>query len=231
MSKLLVEERQIVIPGMELAEGMDYLPGEDVFRDGDKLISTKIGIASLSGRVVKVVPLAGNYLPNREDVIIGKVVSVGLSGWRVDIGWAFEANLNLKDASSDFIERGADLSKYFDTGDYVLSQITNVAGSKIVDLTMKGPGLKKLSPGRIIKVSSPKVPRIIGKQGSMISLIKEYTNCKILVGQNGLVWLSGENVNDELLAVNAIKKVEDESHIQGLTDKIKEFLEKSKSGK
>ena len=231
MSKLLVEERQIVVPGQELAEGMDYLPGEDVFRDGDKLFAMKLGLFNLSGRLVKVTALCGSYLPNGGDLVIGKVVSVGLNGWRVDIGWAFEANLNLKDASSDYIDRGADLTKYFDTGEYILTQITNVSGSKIVDLTMKGPGLRKLGPGRIFKVGSSKVPRIIGKQGSMISMIKETTNCKISVGQNGFIWLIGDNLPDEILAVNAIRKVEEESHIQGLTEKIKEYLESNKNGK
>ena len=230
MSKLLVEERQIVVPGSELAEGMDYLPGDYVFRDGEKLVSMRLGIVSIAGRLVKLVPLSGSYLPNRGDVVIGRVSSVGISGWRVDIGWAFEANLNLKDASSDFIERGSDLTKYFDSGDYIMAQITNVAGSKIVDLTMKGPGLKKLSSGRVFRVNSMKVPRIIGKQGSMISMIKESTNCKVLVGQNGFTWLFGEKIEDELLAVKSIRKVEADSHIQGLTDIMKDFLEKNKNG-
>ncbi|MBS3167770.1 RNA-binding protein [Candidatus Woesearchaeota archaeon] len=230
MSKLLIEERAVVVPGEELAEGMDYLPGNEVIRDGDKLISTKVGVASISGRLVKVVPLTGCYLPKKGDLVIGKIVNIGLSGWRINIGWHFEANLNLRDASSDFIERGADLTKYFNYGDYVVGQIINVSGSKIIDISTKGPGLRKLGPGKLLNVSSTKVPRIIGKQGSMIALIKEYTGCKIMVGQNGLVWLSSDDPNGVILAMKAIKKIEQESHVSGLTDRMKEFLEKESKG-
>lgn len=225
MSKLLVQERQIVVPGQILAEGMDYLPGDDVFRDKEDLVAQITGLVSVSGRLVKILPLAGTYLPKAGDTIIGKVTSVGFSGWRVDIGWAFEANLGLKDASSDFIDKGSDLTKYFASGDYILCQITNVASTKIIDLGMKGPGLRKLNSGRIFNVGPMKVPRIIGKQGSMIGMIKELTGCKISVGQNGIVWISGDSVEKELLAISAIRLIERESHISGLTERVKAFLE------
>ncbi len=230
MSKLLIQEREIVVPGQELAEGMDFLPGDDVIRDKDKLISTKLGIAGVNGRLVRVVPLNGPYVPKRGDLIIGEVVGVGLGGWRVNFGWPFEANLSVKDATSDFIEKGSDLSKYFNYGDFLMVEIVNIASAKIIDLSMKGPGLRRLGPGRIIKIPSPKVPRVIGKQGSMINLIKDYTGCKISVGQNGTIWLSGDDPKKEFLAVRAIEKIENESHISGLTDKMKEFLESEKNG-
>lgn len=230
MSKLLIAEKEIVIPGQELAEGMDFLPGEDVIRDKDKLVATKIGMVNVSGRLVKLVALTGPYLPKRGDLVIGNVVGVGFSGWRINIGWPFEANLSLKDATSDFIEKGADLSKYFNYGDYIVVQIINVASTKIIDLTMKGPGLRKLGPGKLLDISPSKVPRVIGKQGSMIALIKDYTGCKISVGQNGVVWLKGDDPKREFLAVKAIRKIEEESHISGLTDRMKEFLERGKNG-
>ena len=100
MTGLLVNDRDIVFPGQVLAESIEFLPGEDVIREKEQLISTKIGIASINGRFVKLVPLTGPYIPKRDDIVIGKVVGIGLNGWRLDIGWAFEANLNLKDRKS-----------------------------------------------------------------------------------------------------------------------------------
>ena len=46
MSKLLVTEKEIVVPGQELAEGMDYLPGVDVFREKDKLMKKEVYLGS-----------------------------------------------------------------------------------------------------------------------------------------------------------------------------------------
>ena len=83
----------------------------------------------------------------------------------------------------------------------------------------------KLVGGRIVGVNASKIPRIIGKQGSMVTMIKDTTGCKITVGQNGLIWIDGEP-KKELIAVKAINKIAKESHLSGLTDKIKEFLDK-----
>ena len=107
-----------------------------------------------------------------------------------------------------------------------MCKIVNVTSQKLVDVTMKGPGLRKLKGGRIIEVNPHKVPRIIGKQGSMVMMIKDATKCNITVGQNGLIWIDGEPMN-ELLALQTIRKIEKESHMSGLTDKIKEYLEKT----
>lgn len=226
MGELLIKDKEIAVPGEELAKGMDYLPAGGAFREGDKIIASQFGLVSVSGRLVKLIQLTGRYIPKKGDIVIGKVCDIGFSGWRIDIGWAFDANLSIKDGSSDFIERRADLTQYYDYGDVVAAQIVHVSGSKIIDLTMKGSGLRKLSGGKIIQVTPSKVPRIIGKAGSMISMIKEKTDCRIIVGQNGQVWISGSNPEKEVLATEVIQMIEEQSHIDGLTDKISKFLEK-----
>ncbi len=116
------------------------------------------------------------------------------------------------------------MTRYFTFGDYIVTKIVNVTSQNLVDLTMKGPGLRKLSEGMIVNVAPNKVPRIIGKQGSMVSMIKDATGCKIIVGQNGVVWLQGEP-EQEFLTVTTLRKIESESHISGLTDRIKAFLD------
>ncbi|MBW2965059.1 exosome complex protein Rrp4 [Candidatus Woesearchaeota archaeon] len=230
MGEIKIQDKEVVIPGEELANGMDFLPSFGTYREGDKILASRLGLAIIEGKVIKLVPLSGVYHPKRGDTIIGQVIEILLSGWRVNTNSAYSAVLNLKDATAEFIARGADLTKYFAIGDYVMAKITNVTSQNLVDLTMKGPGLRKLKGGRIVTVNANKVPRIIGKQGSMVSMIKQYTNTRILVGQNGIVWIAGEDPAMELLAQETIKKIEREAHIPGLTDSIKAFLEKHKEG-
>ena len=225
MGEIKVNDKDVVVPGETLAEGMDFLPSYGTHREGEKILASRLGLVNIEGKVIKLVPLSGVYLPKRGDTIIGQVTEILLSGWRIGTNSAYSAVLNMKDATSEFIPRGSDLTKYLAIGDYVMATIINVTSQNLVDLTMKGPGLRKLAGGRILNVNANKVPRIIGKQGSMVSMIKQYTNCKILVGQNGIVWIQGEDPNQELLAVNTIKKIEQEAHLVGLTDRIKDFLE------
>ncbi|MBW2994923.1 exosome complex protein Rrp4 [Candidatus Woesearchaeota archaeon] len=225
---LIIEDKAIVVPGEILAEGMDYLPGQNALREKEKVISSRLGLVNVDGRAIKVIPLAGTYLPKRGDQIICKVEDISYSGWRVSTNTAYTAMLSMKDATSAYIERGADLSKYFAIGDYMIAEVTNVTGQNLIDISMKGPRLKKLIGGRIIQVSACKVPRIIGRKGSMVSMIKNATGCEIVVGQNGLVWIKGEPDN-ERLAVETIQYVENNSHKQGLTEEVEKFL-KEKAG-
>ena len=227
MGELKVENKTVVVPGEILAEGMDFLPSFGTYRLKESIIASIMGLVRLDGKVIKLIPLSGRYIPKVGDTIIGYVIDIMMHGWRFEINSPYSAMLSLKDASSDYIEKGADLTKYIDLDEYVVAKIVQVTSQKLVDLTMKGPGLRKLRGGRIVKVNTNKVPRIIGKQGSMVSMIKKYTGCQITVGQNGIVWLNGTDPLKENLAVEAIKKIECESHIAGLTDAIKKYLEEN----
>jgi len=224
MSKLLVEDKSIVVPGEVLAEGMDFLPAGGVFREDDKLVASQIGIVSVDNRLVKLIPLTGSYNPRKGDTVVGRIVNINFSGWTADIGYVNHAVLPIRDATSDFIERGADLSKFYDFNDLIVAKISNLSSQNLIDLTMKGPGLMKLREGILIDVTPSKVPRIIGKQGSMINMIKDKTGCKIIVGQNGKVWIRGDNFDNEKKAMDAISMIEKGAHTDGLTDKIGEFL-------
>lgn len=225
MSNILVKEKEIVVPGEILAEGMDNLPGPGTYREGNEIVAGRLGLTYIDGRTIKLIPLSGKYTPKKNDTIICKVIDINFSGWRVDTNSAYSAMLSIKDATSSYIEKGADLTQYYNLGDYIVAQVVNVTSQKLIDITMRGPGLHKLKGGRIIEVSSHKVPRIIGKQGSMVSMIKQATGCRVIVGQNGLVWIEGEP-DKELLVEKTIRKIEKESHLAGLTERIQKFLEK-----
>lgn len=229
MSEILVKQRDIVIPGQALAKGMDCLPGENTYRDSETIYAGVLGLASISGRVIKLTPLSGPYIPRVGDKIIGRIKDIAMSGWRIQTNTAYNAMLNVKDATNRFIKRDEDLSQILGIGEYAIVQITKVTSQKLIDLTMKEHGLRKIHGGRIVEINSHKVPRVIGKKASMISLIREHTGCDITVGQNGLIWIKGTS-EGELLAHEAIKLIEKKSHQEGLTDKIQTFLE-SKSGK
>jgi exosome complex component RRP4 len=74
-----------------------------------------------------------------------------------------------------------------------------------------------------------KIPRVIGRKGSMISMIKQETNCQIVLGLNGIILVTGKTPEDEELAITAIRKIEQESHISGLTDRITQLLKENKA--
>ena len=231
VEKVFVKDKDIVVPGEVLAKGMDFLPGGKAFRDKEHLCSSVLGLVSIKGRVIKVIPLSGAYIPKKNDVVIGKVKDISFGGWQVDIYSPYSADLGIGEATRDYIDlRKVDLTKYLDINDYIFAKIINVSESKYVKLTIKDRPYKKLREGTIIEVAPTKIPRVIGKQGSMVTMLKEATGCEILIGQNGLIWIQGDPEKEELV-VKAIKKIEDEAHKEGLTDRIKEMLDKENGKK
>ena len=220
MSKLNIEDKQLVVPGEVIAEGMDYLPAGGVYRDEDKIIAQQIGIVKIDNRLIKLIPLTGSYTPKPGDVVIGQIANINFNGWTVDIGFSNLAVLGLRD-TNEFIDQKDDLSKHLNFDEYIIAKISKVSKANLIDLSMRGPGLMKLHGGRLIDVTPSKVPRVIGKQGSMINLLKQLTGCKVFVGQNGKVWVEGDNVDK---VVDAIKLIERESHVSGLTEKIEGLL-------
>ncbi|RLJ03904.1 MAG: RNA-binding protein, partial [Candidatus Aenigmatarchaeota archaeon] len=161
--------------------------------------------------------------------IIGRIEDIAFSHWIVNINSPYRGILPLNEAVTEFVDlTKTDITKYFDYDDIIFAEVTNVTKTKSVRLSMKNRKCRKLYGGRLIKVTPAKVPRIIGKSGSMVEMIKEKTNCQIVVGQNGIVWIKGDK---EALAVDAIQRIEENSHISGLTDKIKQMLEAAEGDK
>jgi exosome complex component RRP4 len=118
-----------------------------------------------------------------------------------------------------------DLSKILDVGDLILAKIVSFDLNKDPVLTIKESKLGKIPRGVLVEIPPQKIPRIIGKKGSMISMIKEMLGVELIVGQNGRIVIVGEDPYKVELAVLTIRKIESEAHTTGLTDRIKKFIE------
>ena len=217
----------MVAPGELLAEG-DHLAGDNVYRNGNKIYSDCLGILEVDGNRVFVVPLKGGYIPRVGDLVAGRIVDIGLSGWNVDIRSPYEAMLPASETPGPRGPRRQDLSSTFDVGDMVIAEILAFDRTRDPLLTAKGPGLGKVATGRVVEISAAKIPRLIGRKGSMISMLKKETDCQITVGQNGIVLVWGKSPENERVAVEAIYMVEREAHTRGLTDRIREMISRSR---
>lgn len=214
------DEQKIVLPGDFLAESKEILPGYGTYRVGDKIYAKIVGIQMHGPRVVYVVPLAGAYLPKTGDYIIGEIKEAAFSFWNIDMNSPYSAAMSSMD-TNDFIPKAADLSRYFNVGDLIFCVVSGVTQSKYTNVSMKDQKARKLVGGVVVEITSSKIPRLIGKEGSMINLIKDKTKCFITAGQNGRVWLKGEH---EDIAIEAVQMIEKYAHTHGLTDRMNAFL-------
>jgi exosome complex component RRP4 len=219
-----MNERKIVIPGEVIVSGDNYLPGESTEKRGNDIVALKYGLAEESNKLVKIIPLSGPYIPRRGNVVIGKVELITHNGWVINIGCAENGFLSVMEVPR-YVNKDA-MDEVMSIGDMAVVKIWSMNGRGI-DLSLKARGLGKIHEGLIFKTNPNKVPRVIGKEGSMIKLIKEQTNCNITVGQNGYIWIKGDKIDDELLAKRAIKFIVDNSFIEGLTEEVEKWFKKN----
>jgi exosome complex component RRP4 len=224
------EKKQLVTPGELLAEG-DYSAGSNAYVEDNKIYASRIGLADCENKKINVVALRSFYFPKVGDIVIGTVLEVGFSGWTVDIKAPYTALLRASDVlSRPFKPQNDELSQVLNQGDLIVAKIASYDRAHDPQLTVGEPGLGKITRGQIIQVTPSKIPRVIGRKGSMISVIKQETGCQIILGLNGVILVTGKNPEDEELAMAAIQKIENESHTSGLTDRITQFLKEEKNG-
>lgn len=224
------ERKQIVTPGDLLAEN-DYVAGDNTYKENGKIYATRVGLVDYDKRRVYVVALKSFYVPYIGDLVIGKVTDVTLGVWLIDIKAPYPAVLRASDAlNRPFKPQRDELSSIFDVGDVVIAKIVAYDRTRDPLLTVNDVGLGKVKRGQIIEITPTKIPRVIGRQGSMITMLKQETGCQITVGQNGVILVSGKSLEDEQLVIRAIRKIAEEAHTSGLTDRITEMIKNEKRG-
>jgi len=223
------ENKQLVIPGDLLAEG-EYFAGNNTYKEENKIYASRIGLADVANKRVNIVALRAFYFPKPGDVVIGTVKEVGFSGWTINIKSPYTAILRASDVlSRSFKPQNDELSQVLSAGDLIVAKVASYDRFHDPQLTVGEPGLGKITKGQIMNVTPTKIPRVIGRQGSMISMIKNETGCQIILGLNGIILITGKTPINEELAMAAINKIEEESHTSGLTDRITKFLKEEKA--
>lgn len=217
-------KRRYVIPGDVIATG-PLRPEQNVYQDGDRMISTCVGISEIFENSVKVIPLTGGYMPKTNDLVIGKVIGTSPLSWEFDINSCFVGFLPAQDVfGRDYSPTKDELKQRLDIGDLVATRIANFDRSRDPLLTVQDRDLGKIESGELVTISPSKVPRLIGKRGSMIQTIEMATKAIITIGQNGWIVISCEDSEGLLKAVEAVKMIDALAHTPNLTERVKSML-------
>jgi exosome complex component RRP4 len=217
-------KRKFVVPGDRITEG-NFRPSMNVIKVGNSIIATRIGIAEAGRDGIKVIPLSGVYIPRVNDIVIGKITDHSSLSWEVDINSCFSGHLPAQDVfGRDFSPARDDMGRQLAIGDLITARIIVFDRTRDPMLTIQDKDLGKIPRGEFLKISATRVPRLIGKRGSMIQTIEQATQTRVLIGQNGIVVVTGRNPEGIKLAVRAIRMVEEEAHTSNLTQRVKVLL-------
>ena len=218
---MVKEKRQIVVPGETIVSGNEFLPGDGAYRDGDDVVAGRYGISNVFEKHVRVVPVSGAYYPKRGNTIIGTIVDITFNGWLINFGGAQNAFLPVAEVPR-YVNKN-EMQEFLDFGESVIVKVWDVK-SRGVDVSMKMRGFGKIDGGMIISIGPNQVPRIIGKEGSMVRIIKNATGCDVTVGQNGKVWISGKDTDSEVMAKKVIEFIAENAVSVGLTEKVEKMI-------
>ncbi|MEW6722861.1 MAG: KH domain-containing protein [Candidatus Micrarchaeota archaeon] len=194
--------KRIVLPGERIADGRVSAP--NTFFEGGTTYAAVIGMVDDEGRYI---PLENRYRPAVGDVVVGMITDARHAGYDVDLNLPHDGFVPTRD-----------MRLTLQLGDFVICKVKSVSEVGDVDLGE----VRRLPKGKIVEFPSAKVPRLIGKKSSMITLLKDYTGGDIVVGNNGYVWISEKS--DMPLLLKAIKIIERKAHKSGLTDEMSRFL-------
>ena len=218
-------KKRYVLPGDFITTAPLRLHG-NVVLEGKRIISTAIGLSDISTDSARVISLTGVYMPKIDDLVIGTITSVSGNSWFADINSCYQGML----LGQDVFGRGSyptmkEMKDRLDKGDIIFAKIANSDRQREPLISIADQSLGKIDSGELVKISPAKIPRLIGKHGSMIQTIEGSTNATITVGQNGLIVVSCDETNGLLKALAAIRMVDEQAHLVNLTDKVKKMLE------
>jgi len=196
--------KKFIFPGDLIGTGKIQI--NNVYYSDGNTYSSVVGMYDEEEK--RIIVFNGPYEPKVGDVIVGVVEDIRGNGYSLNIGLAVNCFISSRD-----------IRESVNYGDIIVAKISNYDESDgAIELTEHSI----LRGGLIINISPFKVPRVIGKKGSMLDQIKNRTNTKIIVGKNGWIWMREGNTH---LTKGAIFKIEKEAHTSGLTDRIAEYLQ------
>jgi len=207
----------LVYPGQRLSADGSAQAGHGVRLIDGNLVAMKTGNMVRSGNTVTIEPLSSRYVPRASDLVVGYIEGMTNNIWFVDIGAAFNAILPMSLAPWK-VEFGA-VRQHLGIGDAILCRVQEVDETHSSVVTMKGMGLRKLKSGFIEEIPPHIIGKVIGKGGGMLQQLKSLGQSRMIIGQNGRIWIDGElsGMSETRKAMDVIR---DTAHLPGLNERV-----------
>ena len=204
-----IRGQTLVVPGEDLGDSGDFEAGHGVMAISGRLKAVKQGRLREKGGSISVDPTHTRYIPRPGDLVIGYIEGCTNNLWFIELGAPFNAILpmSLGPGKVDF----GGTRSVMDIGDAVLCRIQEVEETHSSVVTMKGMGLRKIRSGVIEEIDPHLLGRLIGKGGESLRRLKAETECRIVVADNGRMWIDGElggilDVRNKLSAISQRNK-------------------------
>ena len=201
------------MPGELLGPKTEMKAGTGAYEETEKVYSAIFGTKDKRSGYVNIASMNGFYMPVEGDLVIAIVTDVDQTIWITDVRAPSPAILRTNEVpwKVDF----GNTSHFLTVGDMAIARIKSYDEIGKIQITMADRNLRKINSGYLMEIPTNKIARIIGREGVMVNTLKKLTQSRIFIGQNGRVWIDGENESISK-AILAIKKVEEGASIDDL---------------
>jgi len=208
---------RLVYPGERIDAQDGVEAGHGIRQINGEFVAMRMGSLRKDGTTVSIDPLSSRYVPRAGDLVVGYVEGMTNNIWFLDIGASFNAILPMSLAPWK-VEFGA-VREHLDVGEAVLCRVQEVDETHSAVATMKGMGLRKLKSGLLEEIPPHIIPQVIGKGGAMLQTLKNLGQSRMVIGQNGRIWLDGEY--DGMRSIRgALDVIRETAHVPGLKERI-----------
>ncbi len=204
------QDSQIVVPGEILGNSEEYDAGHGVIIRNDSIVAVKNGRIKIINKEISIEPMRTSYIPRPSDLVIGYVEGCTNNIWFIDIGAPFNAILpmSLGPSKASF----GSTRQVLDIGEAILCRVQEVEETHSSVVTMKGMGLRKIMSGSIDDIDPHLILELNTGGKDNLRKMKESSDCRIITGDNGRIWIDGEidgiiSVRDKLDKLSKSQKV------------------------
>ncbi|OYT32090.1 MAG: hypothetical protein DRJ32_00390 [Thermoprotei archaeon] len=202
---IYIPRGKLAIPGDIIAEGA-FKSGSGTYRINNRVYSAHIGIVDIDreNRMISVKALKSVYVPKKGDIVIGKVVEVGITSWIVDIASPWPGVLQIGEALSRPIDISkADLKKYLNIGDIIVAKIIEFDLTRDPLLTVKESKLGIVKEGALLEFPFYYIEKISAK----LHELSRKLQCNVIQGANGRIVIVSKNKDVEVEAIKTISRI------------------------
>ncbi|MBT4059416.1 MAG: RNA-binding protein [Euryarchaeota archaeon] len=211
----------LVIPGDKISSDTGGQIGHGVMKKDGSLIATKLGYLVEKGGEFSVSPIHTTYFPRPGDLVIGYIEGMRANIWFIDLNAPFNAILPMSLAPMK-VEYGATRDA-MNVGTTILCRVQEVDESHSSVVTMKGMGLRKVNSGFVDTIPPHLVGKVASGANSIINQIKDSSNCRIILGANGRIWVDGDS-NGIRVVRDALSFVRENEHSTDLNGDVAKYL-------
>ena len=198
--------RNFAMPGQTVTSETQWMRGHGTFNSSASadITATLAGNIVVTNKLLSVSPMRARYTPEIGDLVVGRIVEVGKSRWRVDVAAPLLANLPLSSINlpGGILRRRTtadelQMRQYFQEGDLLVAEVQTIGNADgAASLHTRSLKYGKLRNGFFLSVhgtgggggiirSRRQVFTITaGVTGSLASQVD------VILGVNGYIWLS-----------------------------------------